>query len=697
MPAYLKRLTLSFFASSTLFLWIPLYALYLSLADINFSISGFFIFSLALTIFFGFVFFAIYLLMTFLRLQWLASGTLYLLIFWVSLSGLLLPLVGQAGMISPEDLSTNYRNLALVASISTLLTLLTYTKLKSAALAFVVILITTSIGSAAYKLYDTGASMTRFSGLSSNDNVIVLSFDGIAGDIAKQVIENSPELKHAFKDFIFYDNAISLAPATVASLRSEVYGNINFREISETSDDLQQKLANTLNSIKREQLASSDVMTYGMYSVFNDSLSDVIIPGTLIDSSFSERSSIALSFYPHIAARIGTPALAKFAGEELRAIQANYLYDSKAERRLAHQGPSWDAPNTLHNEEFITLTQNLHVAGTKRYVRYMHLLHTHFPVDLDEKCAYRSNSKEWYSANQNQRGLTNETHCALQQTANFLEKLKTLEVYDKTTLIVKSDHGAPANYFDTDPGDITFNGHPVWGYNRYRPLLMIKSRSNENQSLIYNNDLVSLSDLAKTLCLNASEKSKCDEFEGVDLLAPITKKTSPLLYMDIVKDPSSSFDYDTQMTVAVPRQNDFLGALKSTGKIDIKSPEMTRYLQRKRDLQQLQAALEKYRQRKGKYPISQGYDGLHSAWGNSAENWIPGLVPTFLKVLPRDPSLAETSVPQYLYRSNGKDYKLLAHGAAASCTIAMRLDPLLVDPARKCFAFGYWTPGGAGW
>ncbi len=697
MPAYLKRLTLSFFASSTLFLWIPLYALYLSLADINFSISGFFIFSLALTIFFGFVFFAIYLLMTFLRLQWLASGTLYLLIFWASLSGLLLPLVGQAGMISPEDLSTNYRNLALVASISTLLTLLTYTKLKSAALAFVVILITTSIGSAAYKLYDTGASMTRFSGLSSNDNVIVLSFDGIAGDIAKQVIENSPELKHAFKDFIFYDNAISLAPATVASLRSEVYGNINFREISETSDDLQQKLANTLNSIKREQLASSDVMTYGMYSVFNDSLSDVIIPGTLIDSSFSERSSIALSFYPHIAARIGTPALAKFAGEELRAIQANYLYDSKAERRLAHQGPSWDAPNTLHNEEFITLTQNLHVAGTKRYVRYMHLLHTHFPVDLDEKCVYRSNSKEWYSANQNQRGLTNETHCALQQTANFLEKLKTLEVYDKTTLIVKSDHGAPANYFDTDPGDITFNGHPVWGYNRYRPLLMIKSRSNENQSLIYNNDLVSLSDLAKTLCLNASEKSKCDEFEGVDLLSPITKKTSPLLYMDIVKDPSSSFDYDTQMTVAAPRQNDFLGALKSTGKIAIKSPEMTRYLQRKRDLQQLQAALEKYRQRKGKYPISQGYDGLHSAWGNSAENWIPGLVPTFLKVLPRDPSLAETSVPQYLYRSNGKDYKLLAHGAAASCTIAMRLDPLLVDPARKCFAFGYWTPGGAGW
>lgn len=635
--------------------------------------------------------------MTFFRLQWLASGVLYLLIFWVSLSGLLLPLVGQAGMTSPEDLPTNYRNLTLVVGISSLLTLLTYTKLKPAALAFVIILISTSIGSAAYTLYGTGASMTRFSGLSSSDNVIILSFDGIAGDVAKQVIENSPELKHALKDFIFYDNAISLAPATVASLRSEIYGNINFREISENSDELQQKLANTLNSIKREQLASSDVMTYGMYSVFNDNLSDVIIPGTLVDSSFSERSSIALSFYPHIAARIGTQVFAKFAGEELRAIQKNYLYDSKAERGLVHQGPSWDAPNTFHNEEFVALTQNLHISGTKRYVRYMHLLHTHFPVDLDENCVYRSSSKEWHSANQNQQGLTNETHCALQQTANFLEKLKTLDIYDKTTLIVKSDHGAPANYFDSTPNGITFNGHPQWGYNRYRPLLMIKPRSNKNDSLPYNTELVSLSDLAKTLCIHAPENSKCNEFEGMDLLSPRIESTSPLLYIDIVKSSSSDFDFNTHMTLATPRQNNFLEALKSTGKITFGEPEMARYMKRKHDLEEIKAALEKYRQAKGTYPISQGFDGLYSVWGSSAPNWISGLVPKFLRALPRDPSFIEAKVPQYLYRSNGKDYKLLSHGAFDSCTIAMRLDPLLIDPSRKGYAFGHWTPGAKDW
>lgn len=697
MPAYFKRLTLSFFAASTLFLWVPLYALYLSLADINFSINGFFIFSLAITILFGFVFFFTDLLLTSLRLQWLASGALYLLIFWASLSGLLLPLAGQAGMVSPEDLPTNYKNLALVTCLSLILTLLTYTKLKPAAQAFVVILISTSLGSTAYALYGTGASMNRFSGLSNSDNVIILSFDGTAGNVAKQVIEDSPELKQAFKDFIFFDNAVSLAPATVASLRSEIYGNINFRALSELSSELPAKMADNQNSIKREQMTGSDVMTYGPYSTFNENRSDIIIPGTLTDSNFTERSSIALSFYPHIAARIGTPELAKFINTKLRFIQKNYLHDSKAERVLVHQGAAWDALSTLQSEEATALIHNLHARDSKRTVRYMHFLHTHFPIDFDEKCTYRSDSKEWFDANQNYQGLVNETHCALQQTVNFIQKLKELNIYDKTTFIVKSDHGALAPNFDYDPDGISFNGQPLWGYNRYRPLLMLKPRASEQDSLTYNNVLVSLSDLAKTLCLHSPENPKCDEFKGLDLLNTDAEDTSPQLYFDVVKDSTSSHDYDTQMTVVVPREHDFLAALKNTGKITFRASEMTHYLQRKRDLEEIRAALEKYREAKGSYPLSQAFDGLYSIWGSAAQNWIPGLVPTFLPTLPRDPELSTEATPQYIYRSNGAAYKLISHGANASCKIALRDAPQLVDPRRNCFGFGFWSPDAEGW
>jgi hypothetical protein len=697
MPITLKRLLLSLSAASTVFLWIPLYIVYLALSDVNFSIKEFFIFSVALTIATTIILFLVCTALAWLRLNWLASGALYFIIFWTSLSGLLLPLAGKAGMVAPEDLPIDYQNLLIVASLSIILTLLTYTKIKHATLAFALILLSTSLGSAAYTLIETGSSMGRFSGLSKNNNVIVLSFDGIAGNIAKQVIEDHPSLKASFKDFVYYDNAISTAPATVASLRSEIYGNTDFRAISGTSGILDKKLTDSKSSIKREQLASSDVMTYGVYSTFNDTLSDIIIPGTLINNSFSEQASIALSFYPHIAARVGSPVLANFVVNELKTLKQAYLQDSKAERTLAHQGAPWDAQNTLQRDDLIALTQNLHVTESKRTVRFMHFLHTHFPVDFDESCAYRSDNAEWFSKNQNYQGLLNETYCALQQTANYIEKLKALGVYDETTFIVKSDHGAPANYFESDPDGITFNDHPLWGYNRYRPLLMIKAASSNHESIVYDSNLRSLSDLALTLCVHAATDSPCTDYKGVDLLNPPPLHEDKKLYLDIVKDKTSSFDFDTQMTVAIPRDNDFLSALKSTGAISFGASEMARYEQRLRDLAEIRDALERYHQVKGNYPLSQGFDGLYSIWGRSSAEWIQGLTPTFIKKLPRDPTLSNDQIPQYLYRSNGAGYKLLAHGTYASCMIAARLNPELVDPIRRCFAFGYWSEGAQGW
>lgn len=697
MSIILKRSIISAFAASTLFLWVPLYAIYLALADVNFSIKDFFIFSLVLTGAASFIFFIASSLMAKLGLNWLAKTILYFIIFWTSLSGFLFPLAGKAGMVSPEDLPTNARNLAIVTCLALLLTSLTFTKIKPATQAFALILVSTSLASATYTLIETGSSMSRFSGLSKNDNVVVLSFDGLAGNIAKNVLEDNPELKSALKDFVFYDNAVSTAPATVASLRSELYGNIDFRALSPVSDDLKRLLSGTTNSIKREQQAGSDVITYGVYSSFNDNFSDIIIPGTLIVNSFSEQASIALSFYPHIAARIGTPVLAGLVSEELRTFKKNYLQDSKATRALVHAGAAWDAQNTLQDDDFVALAQNLHTNNAERSVRFMHFLHTHFPVDFDENCTYRSDSADWFNANQNYQGLYNETHCALKQTATYLEKLKALGIYDQTTFVIKSDHGAPANYFEFSPDNIIFNNHPTFGYNRYRPLLMIKRRSGAHESTVYSSELVSLADLARTLCLHSPDNSKCGEYAGVDLLDNNRHQTDQNIFLDVVKDQDSTFDYDTQITAAVPRDNDFISALKTSGTITFQASELTNYKQRLHDLTELRDALERYHQVNGSYPPSQNYDGLHSIWGRSAADWIPGLAPTYIAKLPRDPEFSEEKIPQYLYRSNRSSYKLLAHGTDASCEIAARLNPELVDPIRRCFAFGYWSEGAQGW
>lgn len=118
--------------------------------------------------------------------------------------------------------------------------------------------------------------------------------------------------------------------------------------------------------------------------------------------------------------------------------------------------------------------------------------------------------------------------------------------------------------------------------------------------------------------------------------------------------------------------------------------------QRIQDLAAIEAALTAYHDANGVYPGSTGFQGYASNWGASlGADWIPGLQAT---PLPRDPSMSEEPPSQYLYFSNGTDYKLIAH-LTDDCGPAVEAQGVRIDPARKdathCWAYGFWTEGGA--
>jgi len=120
------------------------------------------------------------------------------------------------------------------------------------------------------------------------------------------------------------------------------------------------------------------------------------------------------------------------------------------------------------------------------------------------------------------------------------------------------------------------------------------------------------------------------------------------------------------------------------------------YEKRINDLTQICRALDAYYQEHGSYPESKGFDGLYAAWGESGKAWIKGLVPAYLSELPRDPRQNSNPKEQYFYRSNGKQYKLIAHGVE-DCKTVQSIKPDMIDPKRDCWAYGYWTAGAAGW
>jgi hypothetical protein len=124
--------------------------------------------------------------------------------------------------------------------------------------------------------------------------------------------------------------------------------------------------------------------------------------------------------------------------------------------------------------------------------------------------------------------------------------------------------------------------------------------------------------------------------------------------------------------------------------------------QRLDDLATLKGAFEKFRASSSSFPRSAngGRDWSGVGWDGDSATWLPELVPTYLLRLPVDPRRNNNRYNQYIYKSNGVDYKLLAL-APEDCVLTINEQPSMSDPARnvhnQCYAYGYWTPGAMGW
>ena len=131
---------------------------------------------------------------------------------------------------------------------------------------------------------------------------------------------------------------------------------------------------------------------------------------------------------------------------------------------------------------------------------------------------------------------------------------------------------------------------------------------------------------------------------------------------------------------------------------------------RKSDLKEMQKALEIYKNERGEYPNTknaggnpQWYGMCNHPWGKGnlsdtgAGGFIPDLAPNYMQRLPADPrsSIANSSSASsgcqtnaeyncYLYKSDGVDYKLLAHCTPES---EMQTTDPFFDPCRPTWAW----------
>ncbi|EKD69788.1 MAG: hypothetical protein ACD_46C00726G0005 [uncultured bacterium] len=616
-----KEHVIIFLTTLLIFFFIPLYLIRLSPSDYAFSNNfSFFNVGIIYAIFYFILNISIYWILYAIKAKKIAHYLVFFSLFWILFAGYLFPVVNKSGMVDPIMIPTNKWNFFLVLFFSTLMTKLLNTRFSKSIVIFTSVFLILAIVPEFYNGYqllgnENKNKLERFLRLSKYNNIIVVSFDGLPGNVVSRIISTDKTLKESFKDFVFFQNAIATSPATFASIMGELFGNLDFKTLAKTQEGLLRILDKKKLFINQEGF---ETYTYGTYNDFNLFLENQIYTGELSETySLFNYMNYSVDFYKYVAVRIGSKNLLKFLNysnkkgfdaintivglfpksyvaariDQIGPLDSlkllgyidrklfkgtsattmlfpKFLEKNKLIARLQnHKGSNWTKENIVTILDFDNMTQSISVGDSEKSARFMHFTFTHTPIFFDEYCNYRSDNQAWLDSNQNEKGLINETKCALNKLAVFITKLKELGIYDRSFIILKSDHGQPPIYYSTAPENYKINNHELWGYSRYRPLLLIKNYNQKYDKLKFKKEFVLLDDLANTIARSSGLYKNRDIPPGINLLGDhLPTNRSFRIY--VVENQNSSFLFDSHKEVSLKTGESLLQMMRD-GNINV--------------------------------------------------------------------------------------------------------------------------------
>ncbi len=491
-------------------------------------------------------------------------------LFYVVATGFVFPVSIGAGMVDPANLAIHKPNIFIAITIAVCLIAIGISGKRRPLYKVIALFIAFNGIFALLKIYShiepPISDNNEIYSLSSKKNILVLSMDGLPGPVMQEVLEANPEFNEYFRGFTFFDRVASSSPATSASTVATLYGNSNFKAVAKTQEELwnldkKKLITNRLNR------SGYKVSVYGVYGTeFEESSRSFEIS--------SSNSSDVISILNYSVARMLTRYFA--IGTTLSfTIEDGLLTYFKPNKREAaaflkkvnqSNAPNWKKRLSASYLDFLEYSENLHVSEATPVAHFLHFTHTHYPVEFDRDCQYFGHQKSIFNKNQNRNGVKEETYCALSQMASFIDKLKRLQVFENTLIVLKSDHGKPVDYSDsTKLEGKQIRNHGRWGYGRYMPFLAIKPVNSHASAMLVNSNPVLLDDLAKTLCIEAKISDSCAEYSGFDLLSnDFGEVEDSQITIFIVKSSESNFKYDTHEPISFKRGKNIVVSLHKT-------------------------------------------------------------------------------------------------------------------------------------
>lgn len=319
----------------------------------------------------------------------------------------------------------------------------------------------------------TEQDIERLLTFSNRRNTLIVLMDSFQGDLFAELLDEDRGLAQRFDGFVYYPNITAVAPITLGALPAIYSGRIyTGGPLREFYKDVYR---DTIFSDARK--AGYSTVVYGHYYFGCPAESCVKLPVLLkeidrpilgsylglLDYGFLRISPTSLHdlIYHDGLALLKQPTTKNFTIDGLRGLEA--------------------------------LTERSRIEDEAPTFKFLHLMNTHFPLNIDEGCKLapiRLRTRPNFKV---------QARCGLDAFLRLVAVLKRSSIYDSALIILMSDHGSslsePSQSRTLDQKVKLYSGHAA----RFLPLFLVKPPGSRGPLRI-SQAPASLIDLRATIC-----------------------------------------------------------------------------------------------------------------------------------------------------------------------------------------------------
>jgi len=268
---------------------------------------------------------------------------------------------------------------------------------------------------------------------SSEKNVLHIIADGFQSDIFEELVSNTNEgnqFSNTLDGFVFFKENLGAFPYTHMSIPAILSGKIYKNHMPRDT-----YLTETMGG--KTILNEAHRAGYKVDLAVPASLAHIYTRGKF-DNAYHVPKNHHISpqqYDTYFAAKLFDLTLFRLAPHFLKKFIYNdqkWLFQSMLSNKK-YMGLRFFSHTAFLNQ----LRNNMSVDRTVPTYKYIHLMLSHNPMVTNEKCEYAGRTLPTIRAN-----VKTQSRCGLTELTLLLEKMKSLNIYDNTTIIIMADHGA---------------------------------------------------------------------------------------------------------------------------------------------------------------------------------------------------------------------------------------------------------------